>query len=191
MGIRDTATRVVFGGARQVARTGSGAARQGLGALQRLRGARAAASPQRPKDLGDADLTNKVRTEVLRGLRGDAKGDVDINVVDGAVYLRGTAKNPEAINRLEEKARAIPEVREVHNLLHLPDTPAPTRSDTPSAQRKTRRAGAAPKRPRREPRRVNADKTIAEDAAAPDKLAAKRAGRPAAPLGASEDRDRT
>jgi BON domain len=190
MGIRDTATRVLSGGARQVARTGSGAARQSLGALQRLR----AAGPKKPKDLGDADLTNKVRTEVLRGLRGPAKGDVDVNVVDGAVYLRGTAQTPEAINRLEQKARAIPEVREVHNLLHVPDTPAPTRSDTPAAQRKTRRTGAAPKRPRREPRRVNTDKTIATGEPAPDKLAAKRAGRPAAPLGTSHrttERDQT
>ena len=189
MGIRDTATRDLSGCARQVARTGSGAARQGLSALQRLRGA---AVERGPKDLGDADLTNKVRTEVLRGLRGPAKGDVDVNVVDGAVYLRGTAKTPEAINRLEQKARAIPEVREVHNLLHVPDTPAPTRADTPATQRKTRRTGAAPKRPRREPRRVNADKTVAEGEPVPEQLAAKRAGRQAAPLGASEpDRDKT
>ncbi len=180
MGIRDTATRVLSGGARQVARTGSGAARQSLGALQRLR----AAGPKRPKDLGDADLTNKVRTEVLRGLRGPAKGDVDVNVVDGAVYLRGTAQTPEAINRLEQKARAIPEVRDVENLLHLPKTPAPSRTDTPKTQRKTARR--KPAAPRTEPRRVNADKSTAKvDKAetAPNELAKSGKGRQPAPLG--------
>jgi len=140
----------------------------------------------RPKPLGDGDLTNKVRTVVLRGLRGDAKGAIDINVVDGAVYLRGTAKTPQAINRLEEKARTIPEVTEVHNLLHLPNTPAPTRTDTPPAQRKTRRGGAAPKKPRTEPRRLNADKTIAHGEPLPEQLARERSGRKAAPLGSKD-----
>lgn len=139
-----------------------------------------------PKPLGDVDLTNKVRTEVLRGLRGDAKGAVDINVVDGAVFLRGTAKTPETINRLEAKARAIPEVTEVHNLLHLPNTPAPSRTDTPPSQRKTRRGGSTPRKPRTEPRRLNADKTIAEGEPLPEQTAAERAGRRAAPLGAED-----
>src|SRR5215208_4775138 len=114
-----------------------------------------------------------------------AKGAIDINVVDGAVWLRGTARTPEAIKRLEAKARAIPEVSEVHNLLHLPSTPAPSRTDTPAAHRKTRR-GAAPKRPRTEPRNVNADKTIADGEALPKDLAAERAGRRAAKLGTEE-----
>jgi len=39
-------------------------------------GVEPAAARPTAKPLGDADLTNKVRTEVLRGLRGDAKGAV-------------------------------------------------------------------------------------------------------------------
>jgi len=171
MGILDTAGRIA-----------GGAIRTGMRAV-RLGGADKPAHAAKP--LGDADLTNKVRTEVLRGLRGEAKGAIDINVVDGAVWLRGTARTPEAINRLEAKARAIPEVSEVHNLLHLPGTPAPSRTDTPAAHRKTRR-GAAPKRPRTEPRTVNADKTIADGEALPKDLAAERAGRRAAKLGTEE-----
>jgi hypothetical protein len=138
-----------------------------------------------PKDIGDADLANKVRTELFRGLTGVDKGAIDVNVVDGAVYLRGTAKNPQQIKTLEGRAHAIPEVTEVHNLLHLPKTPAPTRTDTPASQRKTRRTTA--ERPRREPRRVNADKTARSGETPPDELAAQRAGRPAAPLGSRDD----
>jgi hypothetical protein len=159
----------------------------GLGAPA-LGGAREA-TPSPAKDLGDSDLTNKVRTELFRGLRGVDKGQVDVNVVDGAVYLRGIAKTPQQVNEREERARAIPEVREVHNLLHLPDTPAPTRTDTPAAQRKTRRKPAAPRRPRTEPRRLNADKTAASGEATPDDLAKQRAGRRAAPLGAQGGTD--
>ena len=187
MGIADTATRAVTGGIRQASRAGIGLARGGLGALDQLRGGRKPAGAA-PKDLGDADLANKVRTELLRGVRGQAKGDIEINVVDGAVYLRGVARTPDAINEFEAKARAIPEVREVHNLLHLPDTPAPTRTDTPARQRKTRRTPA--KAPRTEPRRVNADKTVAKGEPTPEELAGKRSGRPAAPLGTSGDNER-
>jgi len=173
MGILDTVGRIAGG----VIRTG----------VNVIKGRAEQQSAPTVKPLGDADLTNKVRTELLRGLRGDAKGAIDINVVDGAVYLRGTAKTPQAINRLEAKARAIPEVTEVHNLMHLPNTPAPTRTDTPPAERKTRRGGGKPTRPRTQPRRVNADKTAARGEPVPDEDAAERSGRRAAPLGAERD----
>jgi len=169
------------------ARFGARQARRGAGVLidraRRLRGSATEAMPSPPKDLGDADLTNKVRTELLRDLRGAEKGEIEINAVDGAIYLRGVAGSPEQINQFEERARAIPEVTHVHNLLHLPGTPAPTRTDTPATQRKTRRAGATPSRPRKEPRRVNADKTTAKGEASPSELAKHGAGRQAAPMG--------
>jgi hypothetical protein len=115
------------------------------------------------------------------------KDKVDVNVVDGEVYLRGEVKTPDLINTLETETRQIPEVREVHNLLHLPNTPAPTRADTPKRQQKTRRTKA--KKPRTEPRSLNADKSVAEDAHAdrrPEDLAAAGKGRPAAPLGSKD-----
>jgi hypothetical protein len=96
------------------------------------------------------------------------------------------ADRPRRLSRstaLEERARGIPDVVDVHNLLHLPGTPAPTRTDTPAAQRKTRRSGATPARPRKEPRRVNADKTAAKGETPPDELAKHHTGRRAAPMG--------
>jgi hypothetical protein len=41
------------------------------------------------------------------------------------------------IKELERQAAAIPEVKKVENLLHLPKTPAPTRPDAPGRQRRT------------------------------------------------------
>jgi hypothetical protein len=146
-------------------------------------------NPQRsstPKDLPDVTIARKVESIVFRG-EDRPKDKVDVNVVDGEVYLRGQVKTPDLINTLEAEARQIPEVKEVHNLLHLPNTPAPTRADTPRRAQKTRRTTA--KKPRTEPRRLNADKSVQEDAHVdqrPEDLAAAGKGRPAAPLG-SED----
>jgi osmotically-inducible protein OsmY len=81
------------------------------------------------KELDDVTLTRKVETEIFRA--ADApKGDVDVNVVNGIVYLRGELKRPETIRDLEEKARKVSGVKGVENLLHTPGTPAPT---TPEA----------------------------------------------------------
>src|SRR5215211_1921550 len=146
-------------------------------------------NPQRsskPKDLPDVTIARKVESEIFRG-EDRPKDKVDVNVVDGEVYLRGQVKTPDLINTLEAEARQIPEVKEVHNLLHLPNTPAPTRADTPRRAQKTRRTPA--KKPRTEPRRLNADKSIQEDAHAdvrPKDLASEGRGRPAAPLGSQD-----
>jgi BON domain-containing protein len=84
---------------------------------------------QRPKDLDDVALARKVETIIFRD---DAvpKGKIDVNAADGVVWIRGEAKTPEMINALERECAAIPEVRKVENLLHLPKTPAPTRTVT-------------------------------------------------------------
>jgi hypothetical protein len=146
-------------------------------------------NPQRsskPKDLPDVTIARKVESTVFRGANRP-KDKVDVNVVDGEVYLRGEVKTPDLINTLEAEARQIPEVKEVHNLLHLPNTPAPTRADAPRRTQKTRRTPA--KKPRTEPRRLNADKSTAEDAHAdqrPEDLAAAGKGRQAAPLGSQD-----
>lgn len=95
-----------------------------------------------PKPMDDVTLARKVETELFRD--ADApKGQVDVNVVDGVVELRGQVKHPDDVKSLEAKTRAIPEVRGVRCLLHLPKTPSPTRADSPRAHTKrgeTRRA---------------------------------------------------
>jgi hypothetical protein len=90
-----------------------------------------------PKDLDDVGLARKVESIIFRD-PAIPKGKIDVNAADGVVWLRGQAKTPEMIKELERQTREIPEVVEVENLLHLPKTPAPTRTDTPRTQRKTR-----------------------------------------------------
>ncbi len=82
----------------------------------------------------DITLARKVETELFRP--ADApKGSVSVNVQNGVVELRGEVKRPEDKKDLEAKARSIPEVRDVRNLLHLPKVPAPGRADSPGRQR--------------------------------------------------------
>jgi hypothetical protein len=79
---------------------------------------------EEPKEYDDVTLARKVETEIFR--EADApKGRVNVNVVDGVVELRGEADTPEMINELVEKTRKVQGVRDVENLLHLPNTPAP------------------------------------------------------------------
>lgn len=82
---------------------------------------------QVPKDLDDVAVARKVETILFRD-ETVPKGKIDVNAADGVVWLRGEAKNPEMIKALVQQASAIPEVTRVENLLHLPKTPAPTRS---------------------------------------------------------------
>lgn len=140
-------------------------------------------SSSQPKSLDDVSITRKVESEIFRGT-AVAKGKISVNTAEGVVWLRGEAKTPAMIKELERKARAVPEVRQVENLLHLPKTPAPSRTDTPPTQRKTRRSKPGPAGRRVTPRRVTEEKrepSVAEPA--PTELAAERRGRPPAPLG--------
>jgi hypothetical protein len=139
-----------------------------------------------PKPLDDVTIARKVESAIFRDRRV-AKGKVDVNVADGAVWLRGEVKTPGLINLLEARAREVREVRSVENLLHLPKTPAPSRTDTPPAQRKTRRS---PRRPGQ--RKVQLGELTAEAPApavaepSPRERAASGSGRSPAPLGSDE-----
>lgn len=138
-----------------------------------------------PKDLDDVSLARKVETVIFRD---DAvpKGKIDVNAADGVVWLRGEAKTPEMIKELERQANAIPEVKKVENILHLPKTPSPTRTDTPPSQRKTRttRKGRTNIATKVNSRETNEGRTAGgEDL--PVEAAHNREGRGPAPLGAN------
>jgi osmotically-inducible protein OsmY len=65
-----------------------------------------------------------VRSEVFR----DAdvpKGDINVNVQEGVVQLRGEVERPELIESLVEQTRKVQGVRDVESLLHTPGTKAP------------------------------------------------------------------
>jgi hypothetical protein len=153
---------------------------------QRQRTQRAATqrrASRQPKPLGDVAITRKVETEIFRS--GDVnKGKISVNTAEGVVWLRGEAKNPEQVKELEAKTAAIPEVKRVENLLHLPKTPAPTRTDTPPSQRKTRSTKTSQSARKVTPARTTSEKSPTTPAAepAPADLAAARSGRQPAPL---------
>jgi hypothetical protein len=108
--------------------------------VQRIRHARS-----EPKlGMDDVTLARRVETELFRA--PDApKGDVDVNVVKGVVYLHGQVRQPGQINEIDSRARKVPEVIDVEDLLHLPGSPAPTGADAPGPGQ---RSGTRP-RPQR------------------------------------------
>jgi BON domain len=154
----------------------------------RQRAASQRRASQQPKPLDDVTITRKVESEVFRSTKVD-KGKISVNTADGVVWLRGEAKNPEQVKELEAKTAAIPEVKRVENLLHLPKTPAPTRTDTPASQRKTRSTKSSQTRRKVTTGRTTSEKraTTAPKEPAPADLAAARTGRQPSPLGTDED----
>ena len=104
---------------RKSARAGRAVSAEAYGVTQKVKHAR-----EEDKELDDVTLARKVETEIFRD--ADApKGQVDVNAVDGVVYLRGEVEGPELMEDLEKRARNVSGVKGVENLLHLPGTPAP------------------------------------------------------------------
>jgi hypothetical protein len=173
---------IVGGSIRLTERLGRRVLRDAYGLIRQGRHIRQSPKP----GMDDATLAHKVETEIFRGSRVP-KAKVNVNVVDGVVWLRGEVKRPEQIRSLENKARAVPEVRGVENLLHLPKTAAPTRADAPKRQQRTRSSTRRPT-PRRTHGRVTDDRSEAlapQGEPSPAESASERRGRTPAPLGAT------
>lgn len=73
----------------------------------------------------DQTLKAKVESEVFRETEAP-RGDVNVNVDLGVVYLRGQLEDQSLIEELEQRVRAVQGVNRVENLLHTPGTEAPT-----------------------------------------------------------------
>jgi osmotically-inducible protein OsmY len=103
---------------RSVGRAGRAVAAEAHGLKQK-----AAHLREEPKSFDDQTLKAKIESEVFRP--ADApKGDVDVNVEEGVVYLRGQLEDPTLIEDLERRVRAVQGVERVENLLHTPGTQA-------------------------------------------------------------------
>jgi hypothetical protein len=107
-------------------RTGRRAERAGRGVGARVYGMSQQVQhlKEEPKDFDDVTLARKVETEIFR----DAdmpKGQIDVNVQEGVVQLRGEVPSPDMLEDLVDKTRKVQGVRDVESLLHLPGTPAP------------------------------------------------------------------
>lgn len=116
---RDRFLAFFRGGGRKAARAGRGLAAEAYGVKQKATHLR-----EEPKTFDDQTLKAKIESEVFRP--ADApKGDVNVNVERGVVYLRGQVERPDVIEDLERRVRSVQGVDEVENLLHPPGTEAP------------------------------------------------------------------
>lgn len=74
----------------------------------------------------DKTLKDRVESEIFRDTR-TSRENININVVNGIVEIRGEQPTQQDIDDLVNRVRSIPDVRGVHNYLHLPNTPAPNK----------------------------------------------------------------
>jgi osmotically-inducible protein OsmY len=77
--------------------------------------------------MDDASVADRVRSQVLG--RNDVHAtELLVNVEDGIVSLRGELGDRERVDRVIDLTTEVAGVRGVENLIHLPDTPAPTKA---------------------------------------------------------------
>ncbi len=76
----------------------------------------------------DVTLARKVESEIFRDAEVPAR-QINVNVEDGVVYLRGELEQPDLIEDLGAQARKVQGVRAVENLLHVPGEEAPTKAE--------------------------------------------------------------
>ena len=107
---------------RGAGRTAHASAAYGSGLAKRAAHVREQEKP----GMDDVTLARKIETEIFR----DAdvpKGQINVNVEGGVVFLRGEVPTPELLEKLERDAAKVQGVQEVRNLMHLPGQPAPMR----------------------------------------------------------------
>jgi osmotically-inducible protein OsmY len=76
----------------------------------------------------DVTLARKVESELFRGA-DVPKGQINVNVEDGVVYLRGQLEQRDLIEDLGAQARKVQGVLAVENLLHVPGEEAQAKSE--------------------------------------------------------------
>lgn len=116
---RDRFAGSVRQGGQDLERTGKRVAAEAYGVRQKLTHLDKDAPPE-----NDAQLAQKVMSELFRD-QDVPKGQINIDAVDGVVFLRGQVRRPDMIEHIESRVRRIAGVRDVKNLLHQPGAPAP------------------------------------------------------------------
>jgi osmotically-inducible protein OsmY len=113
---RDRLPALFRRGSRRVEQLSRVASAEAYGAAQKVKHRGEGEKPQ-PDDV---TLARKVETEIFRGA-DVPKGQINVNAENGVVVLRGEVGQPELIRDLEEKTRQVQGVRDVENLLHVPE----------------------------------------------------------------------
>jgi osmotically-inducible protein OsmY len=81
----------------------------------------------------DTTLKDRVQSELFRDPQF-SREEMNINVVDGIVELRGQLASKSMIDSVVKQTQAIPHVKGVHNYLHLAGTPAPNKAEALKAE---------------------------------------------------------
>jgi osmotically-inducible protein OsmY len=109
---------------RQAGRQAQGASAQAEGLKQKATHRTEEPKPQ-PDDV---TLARKVESEIFRD-EHVPKGQINVNVEDGVVYLRGELEERDLIKDLEAQARKVQGVLGVENLLHVRGEEAPAKPE--------------------------------------------------------------
>lgn len=119
---------------RRGAGSAAGAVQQAVGRSHgAVQGAAGTHAPDNPNP-DDKTLTDRVESVVFAD-PSVPKGDININTADGIVELRGELKTQQGIDDLVRRVQQIPNVKGVHNYLHLPGTPAPNKASVLKASK--------------------------------------------------------
>lgn len=75
-----------------------------------------------PSEMPDDDqfVTDRVMSIVFRD-PDIPKGNINVNTVDGVVYLRGTVDDPRMVQEIESRVRQVEGVRDVVNVINRPE----------------------------------------------------------------------
>ena len=109
---------------RQAGRKGQAVAGQAQGLKEKA----THRSEQEKPQPDDVTLARKVESEIFRGA-DVPKGQINVNVEDGVVYLRGELEQHDLIEDLGVQARKVQGVLGVENLLHVPGEEAPAKAE--------------------------------------------------------------
>ena len=120
---RDRIPALFRRGSRKLEQAGRSVTAEATAATKKVQHRKEAEKPQ-PDDV---TLARKVETEIFRD-EDVPKGQINVNAENGIVVLRGEVEEPELIKDLEERTRKVQGVKEVENLLHIPGSPAPTKT---------------------------------------------------------------
>ena len=110
--------------ARQAGRQAQGVGAQATGLKERATHLKEQEKPQ-PDDV---TLARKVESKIFRGA-DVPKGQINVNVEEGVVYLRGELEQPDLIEDLGAQARKVHGVLAVENLLHVSGEKEPTKAE--------------------------------------------------------------
>jgi hypothetical protein len=130
---RDRALAAIRRPAKTAAREASRKASYAEGVAKRVvHEATTSGDARDPGRLNDPALARKVESEIFRD-RWAPKGEVDVNVESGVVYLRGELDSRDQIEQLIAATKAVDGVGEVRSLLHLPGEESPSKEGAAAA----------------------------------------------------------